>query len=149
MTPISGLITGGLGLNATEGMLTYNFHLFTVFIITGGGGPYPHPNAWNVIQPGKLAEFYKPVDTTSQTPPFYVPVATPKNHVIVRVVIGERTFEKEYLVPQQNTRIIVNVLNFINKTFIKGHVVISNIKRLTTNITVKIKNIIKRNPHKY
>ncbi len=155
----SGLITGGLGFDALQGLITASYHVgpITIIIVVQplipGGGPYPKEGAWNVVPTGKIQDFYKPVnpailENNAQNPPFYLPVAAPRNHVTVRVMWDGKPYEKEYLVRQKTTKIIVNTLNFVNKLFQRGNVLISNFKRLPTSIKVKIKNIIRRKSHK-
>lgn len=154
----SGIITGGLGDDATHGMITMKFSLFTLaevgIMYIPGGGPYPKPGAWNVIPSNQLQDFYKPYAATNEstkvvaseitkTPPFYVPAVLPRTYVRVRIKVGEKVHEKEYLVSSKSYKVIVNVANFINRTVTRGSVLVNAIK-LKANIIVKIKNIIKR-----
>lgn len=117
MTPYSGLITGGLGLDACQYMLTYHFHLFPLDVTiivppeNNGGGPYPYP-AWNRLEPGQAKNFYKPVN-----PNYYTPARTGKKqqHVILKMSFKDKKYEKHLLVDQKTVEGVVNAVKFANK----------------------------------
>lgn len=112
-----GIITGGLGLPACQGMITMHFHLFTLRVEPppgggGGGGPYP---------------------PTSSTGTFYTPrsrSATETKYVTVHVDFKNgRKWKKQYIVGTMRADIIIKVSNWINKMQSKVRVGVDNIKR--------------------
>lgn len=130
MTPLSGLITGGLGLPACQGMIVNRFHLFgcgiSVSVHTeSGGGPYPRPGAWNVIP--DIQNFYKPVDPRNYLQ--QQPWGRKTHHVIVTITIDDQTTTKEYLVGEKFAHSIVKVADVINATMQRIRVLVSNIKK--------------------
>lgn len=146
MTPLSGLITGGLGLPACQGMIVNRFHLFGcgVSVSVGkenyGGGPYPRP-AWNQVS--NIQNFYKPVD-----PNYYLQQnldGRKTHHVIVTITINETTTTKEYLVRERTANIVAKIVDVVNNSLNRIRVAISAVKRTTGRIVNVMHIIVKRN----
>jgi len=131
MTPYSGLITGGLGLDACQYMLTYHFHLFPleITVITptggGGGGPYPYP-AWNRLEPGQAKNFYKPVN-----PNYYTQQRRGKKqqYVFLKIAFKDKKYERHLLVDPKTANSIVNAAKFATKVAKRFHIVASKFYR--------------------
>lgn len=150
MDTLGGLITDGLGLDATQGLITMKFGVFSlleiIVIPATGGGPYPHPNAWNVVPKGKIGDFYKPItEQVSISPPFYnlIQQTTPMTRIIISLRINKKLIEKNFLVRNETAKKIIKVFNFLNKQILQGSVNISNIKSIFGRIKVSIKNLLK------
>lgn len=150
--PAGVIITGGLGGDACEGMLTTTFHLFcgiqvivpvapTIDLNKQGGGSRP-------LAPGEIKTFWKPVKNQVVTPEFYTPLDSveiiPKNIVTVKMTVGSKTMKKEFIVGSRRLDVIVKVLNITKVGKEKVTATISNIRRVLHNAVVKIFNIRKK-----
>lgn len=159
MHPASGLITGGFGFAAYEGFMTYQFHLFVdVHVhITN----FPQYSAGSKpLAPGEITKLYTPVDFNKlginsgashlgidpSKPPFYVPAPKhlTKDLVVMRVTLGNKTNEKEYLVPKNRARTIIKILNFANTTKKRINVLLNNFKKGSNGIKVTISKLFRR-----
>ena len=145
--PAGRIITNGLGGNAGDGLvITTSFHLFVNFQIivsppTVFGGSRP-------LAPGESINFFKEVPQDKLHPSlrdsFYIPSKydiRPKNHVIIKISFGEKTFEKEYLILKEKTEIVIKMINLINNTKDKVKISTSKIKHIATRVLLKIKNL--------
>lgn len=139
MTPLSGIITGGLGLPAANNMIVNFFHLTLDVGITppqpptgGGGGPYPGP-AWNVMQPGGIANFYKPYSPDQQMQ--MVNMKQKTRLFYIRVKLGEKQVEKMYEVTEKRADMIANVINVADKARSKFNVTVTNLRRMAPSIS--------------
>lgn len=130
------------------GIITTQFSLFCTVApppppntgLGGGGGHYPR-DAWNKFNPGEIQNFYKPVDD-----PYLVPRDREEQflrkykHVQIHFKMGNFEVEKDYQVPENRAKAIVKVLDVINATRDRIMVTASGLKRVTTRITVAVKN---------
>lgn len=153
--PVGGIITGGLGYDACNGLITTKFHLWCgiEIVVTppkpSGGGPYPG-KAHNKFAPGEIQNFYQPVPPEQQ---YYV---VPRDqearyfqrhkHIVVKFKMGEFAVEKEFAVPEKRAKAIVKVLNVLNNTRTRINVGVSNVKRMAGNLTVAVSKL--RSRHK-
>lgn len=157
MTPLSGIITKGLGRPACAGMIINYFSLMIDISVTppeppptggGGGGPYPGP-AWNVVSPGTFQNFYKPYSPEYQQ--YYLMPQVRKRVVTVRVNFQGREIERIYEVSDKQADATIAIVNGITTLQQRIKVTISNIKRmaptitnlrrLASNISVKVNSI--------
>lgn len=143
MRPISGLITGGLGLPAGMGILTYHFSLFGTKLTVSSGSGYS-----KVFQPGEIANFYKPVNPTTPQPiqpPFYVPVRITKQELItVEFTFGDKTILKEYAVSKQRLIAVVRIFKFVDVTRREIIGRLTSVNRVATEIKMSVGKIYKR-----
>jgi hypothetical protein len=136
------IITGGIScLPACSGGLitAHIFHLagkIEVIVRPGGGGSHP-------MAPGEIGNLYQPVDHPGYVRPEYPDIFREKNHVTLRITIGETTTEKEYIVSAKRAKTIVRVANFMNMTEERMRVAAQNIQRISKNI-VKALNFRKK-----
>lgn len=134
------IITGGIScLPACSGGLITG-HIFSlagcieVEVRPQVGGSYP-------LAPGEIATQYTPVDPPQgleSHPAFYVrpdqkDIFHNKNHVTVRIKIGDNVNEKEFIVSEKRARMIVRVANFVNRTEERIKAVVSNFRRVSTH----------------
>jgi len=159
MTPISGLITGGLGLPASIGILTYHFHLFAAIRVTvTSGSGYS-----KVFQPGEYAQSYKYVNpnTPFKTPfqnlrtpaavkiPYYIPVKLNKTDLItVSFAFGDKTITKEYTISSGRLGVTIKILNVVDSTRKKIVATTHSVKRVANTVRMTITKILKRNINK-
>lgn len=143
METYSGLITGGLGLPACQGMITMRFHLFPVFTppppvdTSGGGGSYP-------LKPGNIQNLYQPVDSPkipldTYSEPYLVPTNRefrPVKKFKFVVTIGENKYEKDVHLPVITRKIAFNVVNLANSTIDRINVIASGFKKIVTKAKV-------------
>lgn len=140
-----GIITGGLGRPACQGMITmlpFQLGCF-VFIppppptkaVSGGAIP---------LAPGEIADFYQPVDTQLSDGKFVDPRVYGKR--VVKVIFKSKFLEneKEFLVPEKRMKNVFKVLNVINVTTQRMHVVVDDIWNIATRAIVTIKNLRKK-----
>lgn len=153
--PAGGILTGGLGYDACNGLITSKFNLWCgieVVVIppkSGGGGPYPG-DAWNKFAPGEIHNFYQPVPSEQQ---YYV---VPRDqearyfrrhkHVIIKFKMDSFTVEKEYSVPERRAKVVVSVLRLLNNTRERINVGVSHLHRITSNIKVVVSKFKIRRP---
>lgn len=146
----TAIITKGIGnLPACESIITSQFSiagLCDVTVIPGnpGGGSYP-------LAPGEVANFYQPVDPPpgfQDHPAFLVPddqrdPFSVRQQVRVIVKFKDSETEREYVVSPRRASMIVNVLNFVNKTSERVSVAFNGFRRSVTK-SVKILNLRKK-----
>lgn len=131
-----------------HGLITTPFSLYCTGIIpppkpSGGGGPYPY-DAWNKFNSGDIKNFYKPVSIDDY---YIIPRDQEERYfrryklIKITLKIGDFISEKEYSVPDNRAKAVFKVFNFINATKDRIDIVVNNIKRLTTEAVVKIKNL--------
>ena len=99
------------------------------------GGSYP-------LQPGQILQLYQPVPDVDQY------LVVPRNQeaeyfrqrvpVTVKLLLGDRSIEKEYLVPKEQAKIVVNVITLVNVTKERISASIKNIKRIYNRVAVKV-----------
>ena len=103
----------------------------------GSGGSRP-------MQPGEISQLYQPVPQPQQY--YLVPREEEARYMRTRVPVtilfkmGERSLEKEYMVPEERARIVANVINVVNVTKERMSVTVKNIKRLYCKVKVKVTN---------
>lgn len=109
-----------------------------------GGGSYPR-DAWNKFNPGDIQNFYQPVPAEQQ---YYVVPRDQeeryfRRHKIIkmRVKFGDIFIEKEYSVPEKRAKIVIKALSIVDVTAKNITVAVENIKRLTSEAVVKVKNL--------
>lgn len=136
-----GIITGGLGRPACQGMITmFPFSLYCAVVPAPlrGGGSIP-------LAPGEIQNFYQPVDPSLGTKPVEGNFVDPSVYgkKIVRIVLkfNGHTYESEYLVSEKRAKTVVKIINLVNATKARVRVMASNLHRVTTNALVKIKNL--------
>ena len=151
------IITGGMtGDHAPvdpckHGIITTAFSLYctgTPPVIPskggGGGGYYPH-DAWNRIDSGDVASFYKPVPENLQY--YVVPRDQEANFfrrnklIKLSVTLAGKTMEHEYSVSEKKAKIAIKVLNILDVTVSNINVTITNIKRFAIDAVIKVKNL--------
>lgn len=144
MTPLSGIITKGLGLPAANNMIINYFSLTLEVDITppepppvtggGGGGPYPGP-AWNVVSPGTIQNFYKPYSPEYQR--YYtLPQDQGRKRVIsIKLNFQGRQVERIYEVSDRRADAAISIVNGITTVQHRIKVTVSNVKRMMPTIT--------------
>ena len=151
-----GIITGGLGRDACEQLITRGpglgaFGLYCEVVPPpvggdgGGGGPYPYP-AHNVIPDGGIQDFYKEVDmdmTPVQDSRAYD--LAQKYRVTIRLKIQEREHSREFVVGRHRKNFMVSVINLINNTVSNITVKATKFSAATKRLTLKVKKMISRN----
>lgn len=147
------IITKGLGLQpATKGFITSFFSLvLSTAQAEGGGGSGETSGAYpglahNVLPPGEVQDFYKPVDEQLY---HHVPrdkeneYLSKRKTVILTVKLNDSTIEKIYKVSEYQTKHVFNIINIMNKTRDKVSISINNIERLYNKISVSVRNLFK------
>ena len=146
-----GLITKGLGLPASSGLITMYFHLFATVTITvsggaGMGGSLP-------LAPGEINNFYQPIvpesfsgiDPSLINHPIFVDHKDIKKFVTIKIKFGDREIEKEYMVPIRRANIIIKAITIVNSTNHKVKAVINGLQILKRKIVAKISNFNMKN----
>ena len=143
----TAIITKGLHCGpACKGIITSYFSLIckdAPLQKNSGGGPYPG-NAWNKIN--SIQDFYKPVEQQ----PYIIPRDKEAEYfrkykiVELKIKLGKNVVEKTYRVPEQKAKTIISIINLTNSTIDRIKVTINNLKRVITQISVKVKNLRKR-----
>lgn len=154
------IITKGLSCGKTTAcengtMLTAGpFTLFCVNPVVaggaGGGGGYYPKTVTRPLQPGEIQHLYQPVPDKEQ---FYI---VPREQeaeylrrflpVRIEIKIGKKTIEKQYMVPQDKARVLFNIVEVVNATKDRMKVMMSGMKRITTQAIVKVTNFRLRKP---
>lgn len=157
----TSIITNGLTCNPAgtackNGIITTFFSLYCVDApippepkpqpppVSGGGGAYPR-DAWNKFNPGDIQKFFKPLNPEQQH--YIIPRDQEARYFQRRKIIkleinfGEKRIEKEYSVPEKRARVTVKVLDIANATLQSMTATVNNIKRITSNAVVYVKNI--------
>lgn len=105
--------------------------------VPGGSRPYA---------PGEIQNLYQPVDVSSM--PYYIvprdkEAAFFTKYKPVKIVLrlGEKTLEKEYIIPENRVKYVVKAFDILNKTKNTISITVSGIKKLTSNAIIAIKNI--------
>lgn len=140
MTPLSGIITKGLGLPACNNMIINYFSLTLSVEITppqppvtgGGGGPYPGP-AWNVVSPGTIQNFYKPYSAEYQQ--YYLMPQVKKRVISIRINFKGREIERVYEVSDRQADAATVVVNGVTTLQQRIKVMVSSVKRMSPTIT--------------
>lgn len=139
-----GLITYGLGRPACKGIITMSPFQLACFIKVVK--PPSTPGGSIPLAPGEIHGFYKPVDPDSfgKLPTegeFVDPKVYGKRKVLIKITSEYFKGEKEYLVPINRVKVIVKVINIVNKTITHLRVGITNFKQLATKAKIIIKNL--------
>ena len=58
----------------------------------------------------------------------------------MRMEIGGKVFEKDWAVPEEHAKHIISAANMVNTTIDNMSVKAANMKRITTEAVVKVKN---------
>jgi len=139
MTPLSGIITKGLGLPAANNMIINYFSLTLEVTVTpeppiggGGGGPYPGP-AWNVVSPGTIQNFYKPYSIEYQQ--YYIKPERKTRFVTVKIKFRDRDVERIYEVTEKQADTVVSIVNGVTTLQQRLKVTISNLRKMAPSIT--------------
>lgn len=144
----NGLLTGGLGIGIPACAMIMTANIFTIgpcmvtITVKGDiGGSRP-------LAPGEIGSFYQPVAPELQPfkpevldkmyTPYQVPVL--KDQITIRIKLGDKEIERQYLVRKNRRKIIINVLNLINNTKERMHVTAKNIKTVFHKAVVRITN---------
>lgn len=142
-----GIITGGLGRPACQGMIiNFPFSLACFVIpppppippkqpITGGSIP---------LEPGEIHGFYQPVDSGAVEGSLVDPRVWNKKKVRIRVISHKFNMEKEYLVPVEGVKALIKVSNLINVTKKNVKIVVSGMRKITTEAIVRVRNLRKK-----
>lgn len=136
-----GLITGGLGRPACQGLIINAPFQLACFVfippdpegVTGGAIP---------LAPGEIHDLYQPVTDFGYdfiNPETVRPEVFGKKHVRIKVTSELFKGEKEFLVNIEKARIIVKALNFINATQKNIKIGINRIKVIATKAKVMLK----------
>lgn len=139
-----GLITGGLGRPACQGIITMLPFQLGCFIIvppppivppkpTNEGGSIP-------LEPGEIHDFYQPVDSGTLEGEFVDPRVYGKRLVKLKIISPFFEGEKEYLISERRAKYIIKAMNIANVTRERMNVMASNIKTVATRAKVWIKN---------
>lgn len=138
--PAGSIITNGLGHNYDQGFLIgWQTHLYFVDVsvapiiiegLTGGGTP---------LAPGEIATLYKPIEWL--TPRDQRNLLNPGKHVTLKIKLGKIEIEKEYVVHEKTSAMIVQLINFINTTKSRIKVVVDSIKHIAIRAMVRIRNL--------
>lgn len=144
----NGLLTGGLGIGipACAMMITattFNLGPCGIDIKFVADTGYS-----KVFQPGEIASMYQPVpDNLQPFPPeildkMYTPYQVPveKTKIQFKLRIGEKVFEREYLVRANRRKIVIRVLNVVNATKDLMKATVKNLKTVFHKISVRVKN---------
>lgn len=138
-TPISGLVTYGLGVDPINGgfpglITAWHFQLLCFDLrvdLFQVGGSRP-------LAPGEIQNFYTPVD-----PRCYIP----QKHVQLCVTLirdGEKIFfTRDYIVTVRQASMVVKITRIINKTHERLSVLAQNFRRAIDNsvITTNLKRV--------
>ena len=143
------IITHGLDCgSAKPGLIQAHFGLFCFGVFPdrdegAGGGPYPY-TAWNRLEPGEIANFFKEVEVNGE---LIVPLDQEaeyfrkKHIVILKVNFGKLEFEKAYAVPKERARILITTINLLNNTRNKIEFAVNGIKSLVSKVIVSVKKV--------
>lgn len=143
------IITKGLSCGpAKPGLIQSHFGLFCLGVFpdrdeSTGGGPYPYP-AWNRLEPGEIANFFKEIEVDGE---LIVPLDQEaeyfrkKNIIILKVGVGKLSFEKVYAVPKEHAKHVVRIVNMLNITKSKMTFAVNRIKSLISKAIVSVKKV--------
>lgn len=108
-----------------------------------------------VYQPGEFANSLKLIDPNTglatDEPWHVIPrdqeaeYFRKKKIVTVKLVWNKQEYERTYVVTESRARMVLEVINFANKTKHQWSVAISNVKRVITDATVIIRKLRVRN----
>lgn len=152
----TAIITGGLTCGhgpldpCKSGLITSPFSLYCTSELpppkpSSGGGGYPC-EAWNVLNPGEIQDFYQPVPLEYYMVPREREAEFLRRYVPVKITfkMGKYSVEKEYAVPETKRTIIVKAFNFLDVTQKQVKLIAGNIKRVAGNIKITVINFKKR-----
>lgn len=107
-----------------------------------GGGPYPR-DAWNRFNPGDIKNFYQPVPEEYYIIPRDQEARYFRRYKPVKITVklGDHVMEKEYNVPDSHSKMIVKAFNVLEVTKDRIEVMAANVRRVTSDIVVKVKNL--------
>lgn len=144
-SPVGSIITKGLGGPACCNLITAHFSLAKVCVevvvtpvgIGGGGGSVPIPpgHSIHVLQ--------QPVHL--QSPTGYVPFKPPveMQNVHIKVSVHDNVYEKDYIVPAFIPNAYVTIKNLTNRAIPSMKVIVNNITKVKTKISITITKYIK------
>ena len=117
---------------------------FTLFCTTTAVYSEPIGGGSRPMQPGEISQLYQPVPPELQY--YVVPREQEAEYFRSRVPVtitwkmGDRVIEKEYMVPEEKARILVNVMTAVNVTKERMSANLSGLKRVYTRAVVKLTN---------
>ena len=136
-----GIITGGLGRPACQGMIINTPFQLACFVFippepakpTNDGGSIP-------LEPGEIQDFYQPVDLPSEGD-FVDPSVYGKR--VVKVIVRSKFLEseKEFMITEKQMKNIFKVANIVNVTKERMNVVFKGIRNIASRAVVTIKNL--------
>jgi hypothetical protein len=133
-----GIITGGLGRPACRGIImNLPFRLACLAFPSPLGGSIP-------LEPGEIHDFYTPVELQNIDGRLVDPKAYGKKTVKIKVESRFFKNEKEYLVSESTAKRLVKIANMANVTRGRIKVAITEIRKVATRATVRIKNLKKK-----
>lgn len=132
----SGLITGGLGLNACEGLLTMGFHLFHVEVKvighTGGGGPWPAVPVYPMANQPQHPAYYMKWDKANL-------VST--KLILVTIKMQDKKWTKQFVVETTRAKLIVKAVNFTQSTINNISATVAKFSRATKRAIAKFTGV--------
>lgn len=150
----NGLLTGGLGVDlpACAMIITAKFNLGPCGVAVSVGESANFAAGGPVLQPGEIHNLYQPVKNvdsirnTYTQPEYYVRPETPvkKNVVKLTFRFGEKETTKEYLVRAERLKIVVKLIDIVNRTKDKASIIVKGMKKLATRAKLGIKWIRNR-----
>lgn len=140
MTPLSGIITKGLGLPACQSMIIARFDLGPCGVVTtlaGVGGSVP-------LKPGQVQNLYTPVSPEYHLISKDIPLK--KQHVVLTITFDGGKNVKEFLLPNDkwSTNLTIKGIKFASKTTNAAKVTLDNFRKRVNDAVVRIKNFRKR-----
>lgn len=142
-----GLITGGLGRPACQGMITMLPFQLGCFVFVPP--PPPRPPAQGLggsipLEPGEIHDLYQPVDTEFLNGDLAKPEAFGKK--MAKLIIKSEKFnvEKEYMLTERKAKAVVKAMNIVNMTRENMKVVVSGLTRFVDGVSVKVRNLRKK-----
>ncbi len=140
MNSLGGIITNGLGLPAANNIIV-NFFNLTIEYNEPPVTPEPEPQPPAYTGSGGGGVYPGPSHVASRIEQPMVPYLRKTRVISIRVKIRDNEIEKVYEVSEKYANTVISIMSLINKTQKIVKVSINNIKRISSNIYVTIKNI--------
>lgn len=141
-----GLITGGLGRPACQGMITMLPFQLGCFVFVPP--PPPPPPAQGLggsipLEPGEIHDLYQPVGD-ADIGKFADPSVYGKRHVKVIFKSKFVNTDKEFLIPEKRLRTVIKAINIYNRTKDQIKTRFDKLRMKATGAVIRMKNFRKR-----
>ena len=155
----TAIITGGLTCGhgpldpCKTGLITSPFSLYCtatyvppVASQSSGGGGYPCA-AWNKLNPGEIKDFYQPVPLEYYMIPRDQEADYLRRYAPLKITVkmGDKTYEKEYRMPDTRRKIVVKAFNMMDITKQQVGFAVQSVRKVSSDIKIVISKFRLRN----